>query len=296
MIRSKRAERNKAQEAVKLRDSYYEKKGVIGIEEEKQQQGESQSIIMGAEQTKHNDVIMIDDEETVTSTPALDEGKPITVLDGAEINYTNQAVSKIRTGAINSNGLARIVDSSPASEVPNSSKVLIVGQSDSINQLEQPTETPTTANPRESDFETMFDDTEAIRTQELDFGLDFTTGPHDLNDTSFENGPTQNEDVINLNTASNEDINTLLPGLENYVNASDDFANIGFAADTTLPNNNSAKAKDPLAPQALEPVLAGSNFDDLFHPTSNFMEDADDYEMDGTGGINGLEDLDNWFV
>ena len=296
MIRSKRAERNKVQEAIKIHDSNHEKEGIIGTEEEKQQQGESQSTIMVPEQHKHNDVIMIDDEEIVTPTPTLDKPKPIIISDGADISHTNQALSRIRTSAINTNGLARTVDPSPASEVPNTSKVIIGGQSDSINQSEQPMETPTTANPRESDFETMFDDTEAMRTQELDFGLDFTAGPHDLNDTNFENGPMQNEDVTNLNTASNEDINTLLPGLENYVNASDDFANIGFSTDTTLSNNNSAKARDPLAPQALEPVLAESNFDDLFHPTSNFMEDADDYQMDGTGDINGLEDLDDWFA
>lgn len=296
MIRSKRAERNKAQEAIKLRDSNHENEGARGNEGEKQHQGESQSTIVVLEHNKHNDVIMIDDEETVTPTPMLDKSKPIIVPDGADINRTNQTLSKIRTGAINSNVSPRTVDPSLASEVPNTSKVIPGGQSDSINQSEQPTETPTTANLRESDFETMFDDTEAIRTQELNFGLDFTASAHDLNDTSFENGPLQNEDVTSLNTASNEDINTLLPGLENYVNASDDFATIGFTTDTTLSNNNSAKAKDALAPQALEPVLAESNFDDLFHPTNNFIEDADDYEMDGTGDINGLEDLDDWFV
>lgn len=292
----KRAERNKAQEAIKLRGFIHEKGGVIENEGEKQHQGEPRPTIMVSEQNKHDDVIMIDDEETVTPAPTLDKSKPIVVPDRADIDHTSQeALSETQTGAINSNIPARTVNPPPASEVPNTSKVITGGQNDSINQSEQPTETPTTANLRESDFETMFDDTEAIRTQELDFGLDFTAGAHDLNDTSFENGPLQNEDLTNLNTASNEDINTLLPGLENYVNASDDFANIGFTTDTILPNNNGAKVKGALAPQVLEPVQAESNFDDLFHPTSNFMEDADDYEMDGSGDINGLEDLDGYF-
>ena len=295
MIRLKRAERNKAQEAIRLRDSNHEKEAVKGNEGEKQHQGESRSTVMVSEQNKHDDVIMIDDEETISTTPTLDKSKPIVVPDGADIKHTSQALSETQTGAINSIGPGLAVDPSSASKVPSISKVMTGEQNDSKNRPEQPTEIPTTANLRESDFETMFDDTEAIRTQELDFGLDFTASVHDLNESGIENGSLQNEDLTNLNTASNEDINTLLPGLENYVNASDDFANIGFTTDTTLANNNSAKAKDTMAPQALEPVLAESNFDELFHPTSNFIEDADDYEMDGSGDINDLEDFDDWF-
>lgn len=295
MIRLKRAERTKAQEAIRLRDSNHEKEGVIGNEGEMQHQGDSGSITKVSEQNKHDDVIMIDDEETISTTPTLDKSKLIEIPDGADINHTGQVLSETQTGAIDSIGPGLAVDPSSASKVSSTCKVIIGEQSDSKNRPEHPTETPTTANLRESDFETMFDDTEAVRTQELDFGLDFTAGVHDLNDASIENDPLQNEDLNNLNTASNEDINTLLPGLENYVNASDDFANIGFTTDTTLANNNGAKAKDTMAPQDLEPVLAESNFDEMFHSTSNLIEDADDYEMDGSGDINDLEDFDDWF-
>lgn len=294
MIRSKRAERDKARVASKLRDSNHEKEEETGKEGEKHHEGESGSAIVVSGQNKLDDVVMIDDEETVTATPTVGKPKPIIVPDETDIKHTSEALSETQTGATNSNGLAISVDPSTASKTPNTSKAVIGGQGDSINQSEQPTETPTTANLRESDFETMFDDTEAVRTQELDFGLGFSASAHDLNDTNFENGPLQNEDLTNLNATSNEDINTLLPGLDNFVNASDDFSIPGLTTDTTLANDNGTKAKDALALQALEPVLAESNFDDLF-ASSNFIEDAEDYEMDGDGDINGLEDLDDWF-
>lgn len=261
---------------------------------EKQDQRDSSSIVMVSEQNTHDDVIMIDDDETIIATPTLGKPKPIVAPNGADTKYTSPASSEIQQGTINSNGMALTVDPSPASKMPNASKIIVGGQSDPSNQTEQPMETPTTANLRESDFETMFNDTEAVRTQEVDFGLDFTSNAHDLNDTGFENGSLQNEDLTNLNAASNEDINTLLPGLENYVNASDDFAIIGLTTETTLPNSNSAKVNDTSAPPALEPVLTESNFDDLF-PSSNFIEDAEDYEMNGTGDLNDLEDFDDWF-
>ena len=290
----KRAERNKAQGAIQQREPDPAKEGVIDNEGKKQYQQESISSVVISEQNKHEDVIMIDDEETITAAPILSKPKPIEVPNGADIKHTNPASSEIHQGAIDSNGLAPAVGPSPASKIPNAPKVITGGQSDAINESEQSRETPTTANLRESDFETMFDDTEAVRTKEVDFGLDFSASAHDLNDTGFENGSLQNEDLTNLNVTSNEDINTLLPGLENYVNASDDFAIVGLSTASTLPDNNGAKSKDKSAPPALEPVLAESNFDDLF-PSSNFIEDAEDYDMDGSGDINDLEDLDDWF-
>lgn len=294
MIRLKRAERNKAQGAIKLRGLNHEKEGVVGNEAGKQHQGESTSIVAVSEQNKHDDVIMIDDEDTITMIPAPGKPKPAIAPNGVDSEYAGSASSEIQHGVLGSSGLALKVDPSLASKIVNTLKVTPVGQNDLVNQSERPTETPTTANLRESDFETMFDDTEAVRTQEIDFGLEFTASAHVLNDNGFENGPLQNEDVTSLNTTSNEDINTLLPGLENYVNATDDFAVIGLNTGTTVPNNNGANAENTSAPQPLEPVLAESNFDDLF-PTSNFIDDGEDYEMDGSGDINDLDDFDHWF-
>lgn len=297
MIRSKRAERDKAQGALKLRDSNHEQEGIIEIEVEEKSKGEPGLTAMVSERNKHHDVIMIDaqDEQTITETPILGKPKSLATPNGADTKHINSASSEIPQGTINSKGLALTVDPSPASKEPASSNVTIDRQCDPIDQPERPTETPTTANLRESDFETMFNDTEAVgRTQGVDFGLDFSVGANGLNNTGFENSTLHNEDLTNLNASSNEDINTLLPGLENYVNASDDFAIIDLATGPTLPNSTSAKASNRSAPQALEPVPTESNFDDLFS-SSNFIEDAEDYEMDGSGDINDLGDFDDWF-
>lgn len=297
LIRLKRAERDKAQGALMLRDHSHQQGGIVGNGVEKMSKGDSRSIGMALERNEPADVVMIDakDEQTAADGPTLGKPKPLATLNRPDIEHTNLASSGISQGTINSKGLSLTVDPSLASKEPTSSNVIMEGHDDPGKQSELPIETPTTANLRESDFETMFNDTEVVGgTQGLDFGLDFSVGAQGLNDAGFENSTMENEDLTNLNATSNEDINTLLPGLENYVNASGDFSIINPAAGPTLPNSSGATANKTLAPQVSEPLPTESNFDDLFS-SSNFIEDAGDYEMDGSGDINDLGDFDDWF-
>ena len=169
------------------------------------------------------------------------------------------------------------------------------------NTAEQPNETPTTGNLRDAHFESMFNDDGMVdANDDIDFDLAFpndTNGAGDLlNDSAFQNINVDNVDGTN-NTTSNEDINTLLPGLENYVSDGNDFSMVelptsanGFPGDV---NAISAPTATSSAPAPADPAPIDSSFDDIFN-FGNFGN-ADD-ELGDTGDMNEVGDFDDdWF-
>ena len=160
--------------------------------------------------------------------------------------------------------------------------------------------TPTIPDFQDVNFESMFNDSgTADDNDQMDFDLGFTneanTDQDFLNDSAFENITRSNEDVKNLNTTSNEDINTLLPGLENYVNAGDDFSltDIPASNSTALPNAaNMSGITDAAVSAPLEQAPLESNFDDFF-ASGNYMDGGGDEDMGGDGGFGDFDD--SWF-
>lgn len=164
-------------------------------------------------------------------------------------------------------------------------------------------EAPLNSNTADLDFESMFNDTDLTGGDDsMNFGLDFSSEGnlnHDvLNDSAFENIEMSHADMSNLGASSSEDINTLLPGLENYVNAGTDFSNINIPLASTLPNTSQVVPIGTTSAPAqisAQPAIADSSFDDIFG--------SGDFSMDGTGddGMGGgnfgdLEDFDeDWF-
>lgn len=149
------------------------------------------------------------------------------------------------------------------------------------NEEKPASEEPST-NPEAAPFESMFD------LEQPEFDLDLSNGQDLLNDSLFEDlgAPSNNENPdLNANATSTEDINTLLPGLENYVNDNGDFSMIDLpvggtmAQDAAMPNGTTTAAEAQgtttaaaeatvatdgmTATQALEMPME-SNFDDLF--------------------------------
>ena len=294
-IRSKRAERDKAQGALKLHDLHHEQGEITvnGVETN----GDSRLIGMASERNELDDVIMIDgtEDQKHTGRPAPGIPKPLANSIVPNNKHAQQPSSKMGPATVNSKGLGLTVDPSAANRKSASSINSPDGRGNPSHQSARSTETPTTANLRESDFDSMFNDMEAVGgTQGLNFDLDFSVGAEGLNRTGSENNTVKNEDVTNVAASTSEDINTLLPGLENFVNASDDFSIINVATGPIMPNTTSAMANHTSAPQTLGPVQTESNFDHLFS-SSNFIEDAGDYDVDGSGDINDLGDLDDWF-
>ena len=165
---------------------------------------------------------------------------------------------------------------------------------------------PTTAELQDADFESMFNDVEgADADNDINFDLDFSTdanmGQDLINDNAFGDITNPNNTLIDLNAASNEDINTLLPGLENYVHDGEDFPMLDIPPATTLPatamlpqatkagNINVAEAVADAAP-------VESNFDDMFFGSGDLMMGgAGDGDM-GDDGIGDFGDFDEaWF-
>lgn len=135
------------------------------------------------------------------------------------------------------------------------------------------------------DFESMFNDTDLTSGDNaLNFDLGFSTDPATtqdiLNDTSFENLDMSNTDMTILPATTNEDIDSLLPGVENYLNADPDFTNISVPpasivpeiSQTTLTATTTAPAE-----QAVDAPAADTSFDD------NFFGLGGDFSVGETG-------------
>ena len=155
-------------------------------------------------------------------------------------------------------------------------------------------------------FESMFNDLEnPSNPTSLDFDLGFpSSGPDLLNDAAFESmipSTSNNDQTLNLPPATAEDIDSLLPGLDNYVNDGADFSmlDMNIPATAALPDasasiaNTSAPALDPNATnegaQQMDSAPMESNFDDLFGGSG-------DWGMDDDMGGGTMGDFDeDWF-
>ena len=150
----------------------------------------------------------------------------------------------------------------------------------------------------DADFDSMFADTSTANPNdtlpfELDFSVDASISQELLDDNPFGE-LTANAD---FSTTSNEDLNTLLPGLENYVNGEahassvDDFAMIDLT-DASNEFNSSKTNKKALGPAtkltSAEAINASSGPDS--HPAATMpMESSFDDLFYGSGDM-GLED------
>ncbi|KAL8857597.1 MAG: hypothetical protein Q9178_005925 [Gyalolechia marmorata] len=174
----------------------------------------------------------------------------------------------------------------------------------------------TPPNLSNTDFESMFEDSELpVANHEIDFDLAFpsdnardTSGLMDA--SAFESLPMANTEGMgnaNIETAD-EDLTTLLPGLENYVNDSNDFQLPDMPGSNLFDSNNNRSSKPDDNPSAMSkgegnrqngptsnPPMIESNFDDMFGLDS-YMNGTGDDELGGTGNMGEVGDFDeDWF-
>lgn len=149
---------------------------------------------------------------------------------------------------------------------------------------DMPSETPQTGNFDE--FESMFNDADfttgdaSISFEDMDFStdnlnLDSTDNLNldSLGGDAFPDISMTNTDIASVVPTSSEDINSLLPGLDNFVNAGADTAgtNTASAPPVPLPGISQATAASDAALIAtttqapIEEGLGDSSFDDLFN-------------------------------
>lgn len=161
-------------------------------------------------------------------------------------------------------------------------------------------ESPTVPDFEDVNFESMFNDSgTAGDNDQMDLDLGFTndtnTAQDFLNDSAFDDMTMSNDDVKNLNTTSNEDLNTLLPGLENYVNAGDDFSLTGIPESNSIALPNPTGVTGTTGPAGTVPVEQApieSNFDDFF-ASGNYVDGGGDEDMGGDGAFGDFDD--SWF-
>ena len=168
-----------------------------------------------------------------------------------------------------------------------------------MDVLDQQAKTSAAVDHQETDFDSMFDDNKMGGDGNLmDFDLDFSAGSgmdqELINEPSLDNVGIGNEDLARFNASSTEDINTLLPGLENFVNSADDFTMIDVQAPSTLLPSNSHATTSANAPPAITTAPPESNLDDLF-PTSEFIAGTEDYDMNQSGNMDANAEFDEWF-
>ena len=301
LLQKKRIERERIANGLKAQPSPEEATRPIKLsDDEPPETSRSSNAAQSHEETNGNDTMMTNsgleagligsnDEPHSEAPQDKDEGKD----DG---NITGD--SGMPHDAENSMDLAITVaqDSTEIIEPPKSPVKNLSGATPGAEALLD-------SSAADLDFESMFNDTDLTGADNtMNFGLDF---PSDgnlnqdvLNDSAFENIEMSNADISSLGATTSEDINTLLPGLENYVNAGTDFSNINIPILPTLPEtsqgtnagNVSATAQD-----STQPAAAESSFDDIFG--------SGDYSMGGTGDdglgagtLGDFEDFDeDWF-
>ena len=320
-LRSKRAEREHAAGLERLRQSSREspnRKDLLSL----CPAAGDQDITIGedaskAESTSSNDVVMIEDlPGSGGDAPGHDTS--IRSLEHHDTELSDGNLSKPEENVAN---LVEQAKSKDTQQSTNSEPIPLVEDNtgDHINLQEvnndaptsdAPLEAPATANLRDANFESMFNDTELAGPHDaIDFDLDFsndTTIDQDLlSDNPFGEMTSHSNDFSNLNTTSNEDINTLLPGLESYVTASDDFSMLNmpptasdFNADATNATQNPSVSK---ANATVESIMGSapieSSFDDMFFGSGDLgMGGTDDTDMGGDENIGDFADFDDdWF-
>ena len=234
--------------------------------------------------------------------PLIDgNGDLIVKTDEDKVIGTGQGMPQ---DSSNSAGLAITMPSDPASAGQDQSQNENQQPADELNASDAMMDTSDPANVEF--FESMFNDELASADDTLNFGdfafsMDTTNNTnHPLNnsDNTLQTSSLPNVDLNNITSTSNEDINSLLPGLENYVTGSD-FSNINMpATSSTQPDTNAqgtttnttttlpttAPAPDATT-TADNSTLDDSFFDFNFDMTNNGGDDMGD----GT-----LDDFDNF--
>ena len=283
--------------------------------------GSSPEIISKSE-VPDTDVVMVgNNPDTGVHAGSEPAGDAPDTAPVAEAKATDSEVTATDTMPLDSRSVGLAIDLKPEStsapKAPSSEKQpsLEQPQNDNFNISDIP-DIPTT----DMDFESMFDDLSAQgptggangEVTDLNFDLDFPSGAFtNANETAVpnvDNGETFTANDQNAMTDQpSEDINTLLPGLENLVGDASgmgDIAMIDFPTTTASDSNgtaNTAAQALPTSTQTATPALAGTSAQAPNNDTStasevaamdnlfNFNTDAS-AEGGATGNENNLGD------
>lgn len=299
LIRKKRIERDRIANGLKAQASPEVAAGIPQLSENGPSETSSANdtaLISGG--AKGEDAMMVDSGSQIGLIVSNDEPQ----AEGPQNENNDDNITsdpEMPQDAENSMGLAIIMPQDLTTEATKPPKSLEKKSSGATPGAEAPLD----SSAADLDFESMFNDTDLTGGDDtMNFGLDFSSDGNlnqdGLNDSAFENIEMSNADISNLGATTSEDINTLLPGLESYVNAGTDFSNINIPVSSTLPKTSQVATVGSVGASAqisAEPAVTDSNFDDIFGSGDFSMDGTGDDGM-GAGTLGDFEDFDeDWF-
>ena len=225
-----------------------------------------------------------------------EHGDLVSTTDENKVIGTGQGMPQ---DSKNSAGLAITLPSDPALKGQDQPKNEDQQLADGFNAPDAMMDTSDAANVEF--FESMFNDDLVSADDTLNFGdfgfsMDTNTNQTINSDSTLQNSSLPNVDINNMASTSNEDINSLLPGLENYVTGSD-FSNIGMPATSAQPDTSqgttamaSNSSAAPTA-DATGPTADNSTLDDSFFDFNFDMNNTGGDEM-GDGTLDDFESFD----
>ncbi len=271
----------------------------------KAEEGVVQGIVK-SEDKKVEDAVMVDGSDILKEDPKTNQAVPeMAEPEAPTQNAVNGSLIKASTGASQDSSKHDnppiILKPDQATEKARSPKLSESAAAAAPPVADASSQEPPPHIQEAAPFESMFNDIEQpTNASSLDFDLGFSNSQDLLNNPVFDNIDLSNtEEATALNATSAEDINTLLPGLENYVNDGGDFSMIDFppatmpeltAATTNAPTESTTAGANNTGGtgQAAEMAPMESNFDDLFG--------SGDWAGDGDMGDGAMVDFDeDWF-
>ncbi len=287
-IRKKRAERDRARD----RANGIPSPGALAKEAEESARQANASAFEDTAQVQ----VPNEGEETL-----MDEhGNLVAKTDEDKVIGTGQGMPQ---DSENSAGLAITMPSDPATTGQDQPKNEDQQPADGMNASDVMMDTSDAANVEF--FESMFNDDLVSADDTLNFGdfgfsMDTNTNQTINSDSTLQNSSLPNVDMNNITSTSNEDLNSLLPGLENYVTGSD-FSNISMPATSAQPHTSQATtttttttaANSAPAPDATGPTTVADNstLDDSFFDFNFDMNNNGGDEM-GDGTLDDFESFD----
>lgn len=299
LLRKKRLERERLANGLKAQPSPEDASGIPELSENgPSATSPAHKPAQSPEETKVKDTVMLDSTSEAAPIVSIDEPHSETAQN-KDSNDTIVSDQGMPQDAEKSAGLAITMPADSKIEVAEQSK----DPGKKTGGVTQTVEMPLDSSAADLDFESMFNDTDLTGGDNaMDFGLDFSSDTNlnqdVLNDSAFANIEMSNADMSNLGATTSEDINTLLPGLENYVNAGTDFPNIPIPSESTLPATSQVASAGTLGAATQNPappVAADSSLDDIFGSGDFSMGGTGDDGL-GDGTFGDLEDFDeDWF-
>lgn len=191
-----------------------------------------------------------------------------------------------------SKGLVMSIDTRPKEKAPFSPTA--IKRQNTADTIDQNLETPSTANLRDMEFETMFNDTENSGSGS-GIELNFSFAPT----SSMEQGPL-NESSQSVGLSNKEPTNPLtlnenngIPNFGNYVNTGQEFSMTGIPSSSKIPSTGSHANKIAASSAVQDSGTTETPLDNIYKYSHNFATAPENYDMGGED-IMDMADLDEW--